>query len=105
MFSYIYRDLRLSLVLQTYWNAVDKCASLADITLSTMREFADDFIEHLYVKSLFQGNLTKTAAVDACNRVVEILKFAPLLPNTHPEVSNIANSVIENFKEVIISHP
>ncbi|KAJ9601642.1 hypothetical protein L9F63_000175, partial [Diploptera punctata] len=67
------KDLRMSLLLQTHWSAVDKYAALAGIDLLTMKEFASNFIKHF-------------AATNACNKVLEILEFAPLLPATQPEI-------------------
>jgi secreted Zn-dependent insulinase-like peptidase len=51
-----------------------------------MKAFARHFVEHLYIQSLVQGNISEQQAIDACEKIVDILKCAPLLPSTLPQV-------------------
>jgi len=54
--------------------------------MTTMKAFARHFVEHLYIQSLVQGNISEQQAIDACEKIVDILKCAPLLPSTLPQV-------------------
>lgn len=72
--------------MQVRWNTVDKHAATSKVTLTALKSFARSFVEHLYIQSLVQGNISEQQAVDACNKIVHILKCAPLLPNTLPQV-------------------
>lgn len=79
-------DLQLSLLMQVHWNTVDKHAATSKITLTAMKSFARYFVEHLYIQSLVQGNISEQQAVDACNKIMHTLKCAPLPPNTLPQL-------------------
>jgi secreted Zn-dependent insulinase-like peptidase len=72
--------------MQVHWNTVDMHAATSSITLTAMKSFARSFVEHLYIQSLVQGNISKQQAVDACSTIVHILKCAPLLPSALPQV-------------------
>lgn len=80
------RDLQLSLLMQVRWNTVDKHAATSKITLTAMKSFARSFVEHLYIQSLVQGNISELQAVDACYKIVHILKCAPPLPSALPQL-------------------
>ena len=79
--------------MQVRWNTVDKHAATSKITLTAMKSFARSFVEHLYVQSLVQGNISEVQAVDACNKIVHILKCAPLLPSVLPQVGAYSSKV------------
>jgi secreted Zn-dependent insulinase-like peptidase len=85
--------LQFSLLLHVHWNAVDKHAATSKITVSTIKAFARHLVEHLYIKSLVQGNISEQQAIDACKKIVDVLKCAPLLPNTYPQVCAYSNKV------------
>jgi secreted Zn-dependent insulinase-like peptidase len=72
--------------MQVRWTTVDKHAATSKVTLTALKSFARSFVEHLYIQSLVQGNISEQQAIDACNKIVHILKCAPLLPNTLPQV-------------------
>ncbi|XP_021929041.1 nardilysin isoform X2 [Zootermopsis nevadensis] len=80
------KDLRFSVLLHVHWNALQKHAAMSKIAVTELKAFARHFVERLYVQSLVQGNISERQAVDACERIVGILKCAPLLPNTHPQI-------------------
>ncbi|PNF37373.1 hypothetical protein B7P43_G17280 [Cryptotermes secundus] len=80
------QDLRFSLLTHVHWNAVDKHAATSRITVSMVKAFARHFVEHLYIKSLVQGNISEQQAIDACKNIVDILKCSPLLPNKYPQL-------------------
>jgi len=79
--------------MQVRWNAVDKHSATSKIMLTAMKSFARSFVEHLYIQSLVQGNISEQQAVDACNKIVHILKCAPLLPSTLPQVGAYSSKV------------
>ncbi|XP_069674736.1 nardilysin isoform X2 [Periplaneta americana] len=80
------RDLRLSVLMHVYWNAVNKHAAMSKIDMNMMKTFARHFVERLYIQSLVQGNISEQEAISACKRIVDILKCGPLLPNTLPQL-------------------
>ncbi|PSN38436.1 Nardilysin [Blattella germanica] len=67
-------------------NAVDKHTSLSKVDLTTLINFAKEFVKSFYIQGLFQGNLTDEQAIEACNKVKEILMFEPLSPVKFPEI-------------------
>jgi secreted Zn-dependent insulinase-like peptidase len=85
--------LRFSLLIHVHWKAVDKHAATSKITLSTLKAFARHFVEHLYIKGLVQGNINEQQAIDACKKIADVLKCAPLLPNTVPQVCAYSSKV------------
>jgi secreted Zn-dependent insulinase-like peptidase len=58
-----------------------------------MKAFAKDFVGNLYIKSLVQGNISEEQAIDACKKIVDVLKCAPLLRNTYPRVCAYSGKV------------
>lgn len=79
--------------MQVHWNTVDKYAATSKIMLTAMKSFAKSFMEHLYIQSLVQGNISEQQAVDACNKIVHILKCAPLLHSVLPQVGAYSSKV------------
>lgn len=74
------KDIRMSVLLQTYWSNCDKYNTVNDVTMEAVAAFADKFLSQLYIQCLVQGNISKDDALNICSNVVDTLKCKPLPP-------------------------
>lgn len=70
----------------THWAAVDKHAAISGIDFDKLRTFAKQFVDHIYVQCLVQGNITEEDVIKNAKNIIEILKCGPVLPNTLPRL-------------------
>ncbi|XP_017877300.1 nardilysin-like [Ceratina calcarata] len=119
--KHLIRHVRLSILMLTHWTSVDKHSAIQSIDFHEFLNFAKHLPDHLYVKSLIQGNMTEEDAIKNAREFVSTLGCGPLLPNTMPEIrvmqipigkhyckvknfnSTDVNSVITNYYQVGIS--
>ncbi|CAL7942606.1 unnamed protein product [Xylocopa violacea] len=80
------RDVRLSILTLVHWMAVDKHAAINNVEFHEFLNFVNHFTDHIYIKSLVQGNMTKEDAIKNVQEYVKTLKCGPLLPNTMPQI-------------------
>ena len=57
-FLFIYRDLRLSIIEQNYWTAVDKQYFLSCVSREMLIGFIKEMKSVMFVEGLIQGNVT-----------------------------------------------
>ena len=79
------KDVRMALLLQTFWTQCDKYNTVNDVTMEAVASFADKFLDQLYVQCLVQGNISKDDALEVCSNVVNTLKCKPLSPELIPQ--------------------
>ncbi|KAK3915014.1 Nardilysin [Frankliniella fusca] len=79
------KDVRMALLLQTYWTHCDKYNTVNDVTMEAVAAFADKFLDQLYVQCLVQGNVSKDDALEICSSIVKTLKCKPLPPELIPQ--------------------
>lgn len=80
------REIRMSILLQFYWTVIDKRNALSNITFETFKDFCVQYVEHLNIQCLIQGNISKENAIKICLECKENLNCKPLLLNTVPEI-------------------
>ena len=61
--TYVYRELRLSLLQFSHWTVVDKHFSINSITAAQLLAFAEAFKSQLFVEGLVQGNVTTQVSI------------------------------------------
>ncbi|CAK9817833.1 Nrdc [Anthophora plagiata] len=79
-------DVRLSILMQVYWTAVDKHAAINSVKFNEFQNFIKYFTDHTYIKCLVQGNMTQEDVLKNVHECVKILKCGSLLPNTMPQI-------------------
>lgn len=84
--SFLARDIRMSILLKTYWTALEKGKALEDVSYEMLKDFISNYLQCLYVQCLIQGNLSKEEAIDFTLVVKEGLSYKPLCNNTIPEI-------------------
>ncbi|XP_012257789.2 nardilysin-like [Athalia rosae] len=80
------KDVRLSILMLVHWAAVDKHAAMRNIKFSQFQAFAEDFVNHVYVQCLVQGNITEKDVIKNAKNCIDILKCSALLPDTQPQL-------------------
>lgn len=98
--GYLNREIRMSILLHMYWNAVDKHKAITDVTYESLRSFSTECFQLLYIECLIQGNISKENAIKICYDVKETLQCKPLLPNTTPEIRVCQLPVGEKYCQV-----
>lgn len=98
--GFLNRDIRMSVLLHTYWNTVDKYKAIADITYESLRSFSTECFQRLYIESLIQGNVSKENAIKICYDLKETIQCKPLLPNTIPEIRVCQLPIGEKYCQV-----
>lgn len=79
------KDVRMSLLLQTFWTQCDKYNTVNDVTMEDVAAFADKFLSQLYIQCLVQGNISKEDALEVCSNIVSTLNCKPLPSELIPE--------------------
>lgn len=64
------REVRLSIVENIHWTKFEKHGLLEKITISQLREFADQFLTEMKILSVMQGNIMKEDAVAVMKNVL-----------------------------------
>lgn len=64
------REVRLSIVENIHWTKFEKHGLLEKITISQLREFADQFLTEMKILSVIQGNILKEDAVAVMKNVL-----------------------------------
>ena len=98
-----------------HWTTIDKHAAISQIGYKKFKNFANYFTDHIYVKCLVQGNITKDDAIHSVMKCIKLANCGLLLPHTMPSprvteipigtrccrITNFnstdANSVVENY--------
>lgn len=96
--KWIFRDLRLSLLMDKYFTPTEKFSVISQITFEEMKTFCVQFLEKLYVKALVQGNVDKDTALRVIEKFISDLSYAPLEKKLYPQV------FIEIFKQIFSFH-
>lgn len=66
----IARDVRMAILIDTFWTILDKKKALANLTMDKLNEFASQYFQELHIQCLVQGNVSK----DEAFHFVEIVK-------------------------------
>lgn len=69
-----------------HWSAVDKHAAISGIKFHQLQAFTKEFVKHIYLQCLVQGNITEENVIKNTKNCVDILKCRPPLPNTLPQL-------------------
>ncbi|GJQ75861.1 hypothetical protein Trydic_g17927 [Trypoxylus dichotomus] len=80
------KDIRLSILLNHYWTAVDKHAAMFKLTYDMMKSFSDELVKSFYILGLIQGNVNKETAIKTSKMLLDIVNCKPLLPEKFPKV-------------------
>lgn len=72
-YTFISRDIRLSIVEHIRWPMITKYKCLDSLTLNDVLNFADAYTSELYLQTLMQGNLTEESAHNVMNSVLTTL--------------------------------
>ncbi|KRT84342.1 Peptidase, partial [Oryctes borbonicus] len=80
------KDIRLSILLNNYWTAVDKHAAMFKLTFDMMKGFSNKLVKSFYILGLIQGNVDKETAIITSKMIADVLKCEPLLPENFPKI-------------------
>ncbi|KAJ8952796.1 hypothetical protein NQ318_008113, partial [Aromia moschata] len=83
--STLAKDIRLNLLVTSYWTPVEKYSALVGITFDQLKRYYQQFIKSLYVKALVQGNVSSEISSKTVNKFIESLSFAQLPDNSYPK--------------------
>ncbi|XP_043239610.1 nardilysin-like [Amphibalanus amphitrite] len=79
------KDLRLKVLKQTHWMALDKHRALLSVTEDGLRQFSRAFTSRLHLQMLVQGNMTERQAVSLFESSRSCLGHQPLPPVLWPD--------------------
>ncbi|XP_034942176.1 nardilysin-like [Chelonus insularis] len=79
------KQIRLSILMLTKWTATEKYDAINSISFNEFKHFMKYFSNHLYIKSLVQGNMSQDDVIKNTLDVFSQLNCGPLLPNTMPQ--------------------
>ncbi|XP_037087796.1 nardilysin-like [Pollicipes pollicipes] len=80
------KDLRLKVLKQRHWMALDKHRALLAVTEEGLKEFSRAFRARLYMQMLVQGNVCQAGAVQLYEGARTRLQYAPLPPHQWPDI-------------------
>ncbi|XP_064605323.1 nardilysin-like [Liolophura sinensis] len=79
-------DLRVSIIQQTHWSAVDKRSFVNQITRDMLMSFVEEFKTKLFIEGLVIGNMTSEEALRIEKYLCSKLQCAVLPRNARPEI-------------------
>ncbi|RZB40351.1 nardilysin-like, partial [Asbolus verrucosus] len=79
------KDIRLNVLVDSYYTMVDKYNSISSITFENMKQFAQNFVSKLYIKVLVQGNVQKEVAVNVVNNFITTLNCQAIGAESYPK--------------------
>jgi len=73
--SKLVRDVRLSVLQDVHWTAMEKHKAVSSITIDMVKSFAEQFLQSskIFVQGLVQGNVTEEEAMKMHSLVLDIL--------------------------------
>lgn len=80
--SQMTKDIRLSILMPTFYTSLEKYEIVENITLEKLREFSLSYLDNLYIQGLVCGNITEKDAIKLGQNLVQILRFNPI-PKQH----------------------
>ncbi|XP_046670211.1 nardilysin [Homalodisca vitripennis] len=82
--NFLVREVRMSILLENFWTALNKEEALEGVTLEKLKNFISQYFEKLYIQCLIQGNISKHEAIEFGELVKNELACKPLSANTVP---------------------
>lgn len=76
--SQMTKDIRLSILMPTFYTSLEKYKIVENITLEKLREFSLLFLDSLYIQGLICGNIVEEDSVTIGQKLVDVLKFTPI---------------------------
>jgi len=70
--------LRLQVLRESFWDADDKLACLANLTIADLKAFIPNLLSQLHIEGLCHGNLSEEEAVNISNIFTDIFPVQPL---------------------------
>ena len=93
--SKLVRDVRLSVLQDVHWTAMEKHKAISNVTVDMVKSFAKQFMQSskIFVQGLVQGNVTEAEAIKMHNLVLNILSGNDKLNNPSSVTSIRCNEV------------
>ncbi|GBP39357.1 Nardilysin [Eumeta japonica] len=80
------KDVRMNVLLDPYVTPRDKAQLVHNVTLTELKQFAQDFLDKLYMQVLIQGNLAWHEAVNIAENVLKNIKWDGPAQNELPHI-------------------
>ncbi|XP_054271707.1 nardilysin [Macrosteles quadrilineatus] len=84
--GFLAREIRMSILLETYWTALNKEVAISDLTFEKFKDLMAEYFQQMYVQCLVQGNISKEEAIEYAELVKNELSFNPLPSDIKPKI-------------------
>lgn len=84
--GFLARDIRMSILLDRHWTALQKEEALNDISCEKLKSFISQYLGNLFIQCLIQGNISKEDAIELSLIVKNGLSCEPVSHENIPEI-------------------
>lgn len=84
--GFLSRDIRMSILLDRHWTAIQKEEALNDISCESLKSFILQYLGSLFIQCLIQGNISKEEAIELSLIVKNGLPCEPISYENIPEI-------------------